>query len=282
MRKVVLLLEQPLDERNYLRFGIQTWLDRDWLVEVWDLTPWAHPAVWRDFVAFRKTLKRFSGYFPIDSAAALVRRLDSCGPVTHFIDLTGESYHSLRAKWPLIRRGVSRVLCALGSIPVPEHPRESGPLRRLVQLVASGPVSTWRWVRNAFFVKVVAARLRADWVIVAGEASARPGGSRATLIRAHNLDYDIYLRLKMSESIATESYAVFIDQDYCFHPEYVYKAMRPLATPQKYFPAVCAGLGAIAAALDVAVRIAAHPRTTYRERGLDYFPGFSDSVWRHS
>jgi len=51
MKKVVILIEQPLDERNYQRFGIQTWLERNWLVEVCDLTPWAHPRVWQSFIA---------------------------------------------------------------------------------------------------------------------------------------------------------------------------------------------------------------------------------------
>ncbi|MBS0418969.1 MAG: hypothetical protein JSR66_14745 [Proteobacteria bacterium] len=274
MNKVVFLLEQVLDERNYSRFGIQTWLDRGWQLEVWDLTPWAHPAVWQDYAASGKRLKQFADYFPIDSARALARRLEGCGSVTHFVDLTGESYHSLRAKWPLLRRGVIRVVCALGSIPVPPRPRESGFARRLMRLIASGPVAIWRRVCNAFFVRVVGACLPADWVIVGGEATSRAGCRGATVIRAHNFDYDIFMRLEKLDSIATESYAVFIDQDYCFHPEYIYKAMQPLASPQRYFPAVCAGLGAIASALGVAVRIAAHPRTTYRERGLDCFPGF--------
>jgi hypothetical protein len=50
MRKTVYLIDQPLDERNYERFGVRVWLERQWALEVWDLTPWAHPAVWQDFI----------------------------------------------------------------------------------------------------------------------------------------------------------------------------------------------------------------------------------------
>ncbi len=35
-KRVVYLIEQPLDERNFQRFGIQAWIDRKWNVEVWD------------------------------------------------------------------------------------------------------------------------------------------------------------------------------------------------------------------------------------------------------
>src|ERR1700722_15287885 len=120
MSKIVYLIEQPLDERNFDRFGIQKWIDRNWVVEVWDLTPMEHPRVWSDFIESQSKLKEFAGYFPIASKSQLKSRFSALGVVEHFIDFTGESYGSLRVKAALILKGAKRVICAPGSIPVPD------------------------------------------------------------------------------------------------------------------------------------------------------------------
>ncbi len=57
MRKLVYIISQPFDERNYDRFGIQAWVDKGWHVEVWDLTPWLLPAVWKNFLKNGGVLK---------------------------------------------------------------------------------------------------------------------------------------------------------------------------------------------------------------------------------
>ena len=75
MRRVVYLIDQPFDERNFQRFGIQAWIDRQWNVEVWDLTPWAHPQVWHSFTERGHRLKEFAGYFPVRSRSDFLRRL---------------------------------------------------------------------------------------------------------------------------------------------------------------------------------------------------------------
>jgi hypothetical protein len=274
MRRIIFLIEQPFDDRNYERFGIQTWLRRDWAVEVWDLTPWAHPDVWREFVGYGKQIRRFAGYFPIASARELAARIAESRPIRYFIDLTAENYYATRAKLLLMRTGATRVACAVGSIPVPDRDGMTSLLGRMARVLARGPRGAWRWLSHAFFHKVVARHVTSDWTIVGGQRSIDLARHSRRMIRAHNFDYDIYLELLKSTGTAAGRYAVFIDQDYCFHPEYVYQNIVPLITPERYFPAVCKALTAISAALELDVRVAAHPRSTYEERGLDCFAAF--------
>jgi len=70
---------------------------------------------------------------------------------------------------------------------------------------------------------------------------------------------------------SSDQYAVFIDQDYCFHLEFIYQKTSSVVTAERYFPAVCNGLEAISAALDLEVRIAAHPRASYEQAGKERF-----------
>jgi hypothetical protein len=272
--KVVYLTDQPFDERNYDRFGIQAWVDRNWTVEVWDLTAWANPRMWRDFMAYDRSPRRFGGYFAIASARELALRQRASGAVKYFVDLTGESYHSLRAKVPLARSGAARITCALGSIPIPE-PTHSGSITgKLHKAIALGARGAFEALRDRVFSKAAAALAAPRLIVVAGSTSLTATPSERAIIQAHNFDYDIYLKLAGAADRSGDRYAVFIDQDYCFHPEFTCKESSTTITPGRYFPTVCNGLKAISAALEIQMCVAAHPRATYRQRAGNYFEEF--------
>jgi hypothetical protein len=279
MRKVVFLIDQPLDERNYERFGIRTWLERNWEVEVWDLTPWAQATVWRSFVEFGSKIRDFAGYFAIASRRQLARRLLRAGLIEYFVDLSGQTFQTIRAKLALERAGAVRIVCAGGSMPTPDR-TPLGLMAKLAKVAARGPKGATKWLCDSFFQRLVAPHITTGMAIVSGEQSIADVKNCAEIIRTHNFDYDIYLALSKSTKLAAERYALFIDQDYCFHPEYLYQSIRSVASPEKYFPAVCNGLKVISQALALDVRIAAHPRATYQQRGRDYFEGFRTELGR--
>jgi hypothetical protein len=274
MRKTVYLIEQPLDERNYERFGIQAWIERYWTVEVWDLTPWAHPAVWEHFIEGGQKPQRFAGYLPVASKREFARILSKSEKIDYFIDLTGENYHALRAKLLLKRSGAVRVVCASGSIPLPERNRYKGLLSKIGELAARGPTGSLRWLTNAFCLKVIAPHVTSGLAVVAGQKSIDSAKQCRQVIRAHNFDYDIYLQLVKETQETGGDYLVFIDQDRCFHVEYIYQHSSSTVTPEKYFPVICKGLKRISEALRMEVRVAGHPRATYQKSGVDYFKGF--------
>jgi hypothetical protein len=92
------------------------------------------------------------------------------------------------------------------------------------------------------------------------------------VIKAHNFDYDIYLKLMRSGPVGADDYAVFIDQDYCFHVDMCTAA---IVSAERYFPLICDALEAISAALGLEIRIAAHPRASYERREEPFFRKFS-------
>ena len=272
MKRVVYLIEQPLDERNFERFGIQSWIDRQWDVEVWDITPWAHPRVWEDFNGRGHGLKPFAGYVPIATRGALEAKLRTAATIRYFVDLTGEDFHSVRAKSALKRAGVRRIVCAVGTIPVPD--RDTTLVSRLAKTLSKGPGAAWKRLSAAFFARVVAPRIAADWAVISGTESMTLARSSLGVIKAHNFDYDIYLKLMRSGPVGADDYAVFIDQDCCFHLEYVYMGTPASATAERYFPVICDALEAISAALGLEIRIAAHPRANYVQRNEPFFRKF--------
>jgi hypothetical protein len=274
MRKIIYLIEQPLDERNFDRFGIQHWIDRAWTVEIWDFTPLAHPAVWRDFLASERPLSEFAGYFPIASKSELKTRLRVLGPVDHFVDFTGEGYVTLSVKAALVWKGARRVICAPGSIPAPGDALHPGVLARLRALSAKGAPFAARALAMALARRLLARAIRPALAVVSGENSIAAAGPVEEILKVHSFDYDIYLKVaRHPGGVRGPRYAVFIDQDLCFHPDFLYQGTPFVVTPEKYFPAVCRCLRGISEDLDLQLRIAAHPRARYFQRLADPFEG---------
>jgi hypothetical protein len=274
MRKIIYLIEQPLDERNFDRFGIQTWLDRGWSVEVWDLTPLSHPNVWRAFIESQRKLKHFEGYFPIDTKRSLSARYAALGPTEYFIDLTGDNYRSFMVKRFLVRRGAVRVICAPGSIPAPQSRERNRLVAAIRKAVTRGPMRSIKALCAMIARKLALPLIKPGLAIASGEISSRSVTGSCEILRAHSFDYDIYLELAKVSSPPEQEYAVFIDQDLCFHSDFIYEKLPFVVTPEKYFPAICNALNRISRSLQVGIQIAAHPRSSYERRGLDCYPGF--------
>jgi hypothetical protein len=274
MSTVVYLIDQPLSPRNYDRFGIQTWFDRGWTVKVWDLTPLTQPRTWHGYTRSGQELKEISNCVLLTAPAQLAQCLAEALDVDYYVDFCGDSYYGAWSKLRLSRGGAVRIVCAVGSIPADGAASSSRLVHKVRKAFASGPHRTLKWLVSACLSRMVARWAPPGLIVVSGgDSVARVvHGPGCETLRAHNLDYDAYLRLKASES-ERAPFAVFLDQDLCFHPDYVYEDTPVFVTPDRYFPALCRGLRMISGALGVGMRIAAHPRSNYLQTGMNYFEG---------
>ena len=268
MRKVVFLLDQPFDARNFERFGIEQWRRRGWSIEVWDLTPLVHADVWRSFLQSGRTARCFEGYHQITSADDLRRRLAADGRVDYYVDIAGDTLNGIRAKLHLAWTGAVRIVLAVGSLPVAGSEVKEGRLRRAWKAFQGGPSR----VASAMYGRAVAWLAPPGLVVVSGTNSLRMMARWANreIVKAHNLDYDLYLQF-CAEGQGADAGAVFLDQDFCFHPDYAYDSIPAWATPDRYFATTRSGLETIARALNCHARVAAHPRSTYERDHGDVF-----------
>ncbi|MDD5298986.1 MAG: hypothetical protein PHD65_00670 [Gallionella sp.] len=279
MSKIIYLISQPLDEWNYDRFGVQAWIDRGWDTEVWDLTPWLHPRAWKFFFETGHKLKEFDGYFPITSKSQLNARYAKLGKVECFIDFAGNYFFATWIKIRLSQMGAVRVIDVANSLPLAKDVQKCGVICKLKKVFARSPSALVEWLANKLMDRLAAPFIRPGLVVVSGEKSlnaAISAGYDQEILKAHNLGYDIYLKLAKSIESQTGDYAVFLDQDTCFDPSHLYRGFehRPhYATPEKYFPAICNGLKKISDALEVSLCVAASPRSSYRHSAQDYFQG---------
>jgi len=262
MGKILYLISQPLDSRNYNRFGIQSWLDRGWEVEIWDLTPLAYPVVWDKFLLGQLKLSDFNGYYPLKTLVQLRDKISKLKGVKFFIDLAETDLYSICAIIGLKIRGAVRIIHATGSIP-PYETTFSIKLR-VRQAWQRGRKELLVWLFGKLLASTLSQFLKPGIGIAAGSESIRYVGCAKEVIYAHNLDYDDYLKIKNTIPSETFYGVVFIDQNYCFHPDFHYIGLKSPASPEKYFPAVCHALKSISKHLNTTVCVALHPRSAHR------------------
>jgi hypothetical protein len=104
-----------------------------------------------------------------------------------------------------------------------------------------------------------------DLVVLSGSAGLKDIRAQRTRSRlwAHSLDYDTYLSSRHKEFESGEPYAVFLDEDMSFHPDYDHSGIEPPTAPGNYYPAMSLFFERFERANGVRVIVAAHPRSHY-------------------
>lgn len=282
MRKIVYIISQPLDERNYDRFSIKAWVNKGWHVEIWDFTPWLFPAVWSEFLATGGVLKDYKYYFPLLSECEMKKHSAKIKDFEYVMDFTGNSFYEILIKVKFKLFGVKRVVFVVGSHPAPvegevyelhKFKQVSFFLNSFKKVLLKLSRLSAAQLGEIFFRKITEFYIRPNFIVTSGKKSIPSRVDIAKIIKAHSLDYDIFMQLRETTNESAKNYAVFIDQDYCFHLDFLCLDIPFFATPEKYFPAICNGLRTISHVLDVNLQVAAHPRSSYQRRVPSYFEG---------
>ena len=265
MKKILFLIEQPFDERNYDRFGIQTWIDSGWRIEVWDLTPLHFPHYWLQFFEGGKKIKYFEGYYPISSKSQLEELCNNTLKVDYFVNFLGSNQSPWVIRY-LHGVGGEMIECINNITPTSSdfHRNKRVHLfwRRLKVVISLGPVIAAKRLLRRFLGLMTHGKIQPSLVLVSGQMSIRsfPVIAGQRIIRTHSFDYDIYLKLVKFPKKYMNSYALFVDQDLAFHPEYGVSDIKSYVTPNQYFPILYKGLKRISSALETDIWIAEHPR----------------------
>ncbi|MDA9287267.1 hypothetical protein N9P72_00035 [Amylibacter sp.] len=282
MKKIVYLIEQPLSVWNYNRFGIERWLDRGWNVEVWDLTQLLNPHVFEHFINSGKEIQTFSGYFPIATEQQLENKYKSIRHGAYYLDTIGNGLVHARIKKHLAKMGIMRIMSYLGFNPV-VYPRGGTSnkladriITRLGLLLKEGPLNGILWFINKLRVELASLSFKPKVIVVSGEESIPENVGSASVVNAHNLDYDLFLKLNSTSNffeLIQKPYAVFLDQDVCFHSDWIFGSDELPVKPEDYFPRLCSVLRDVSKNLGYSLCIAGHPRSARNQKYMDCFNG---------
>ena len=267
-KQVIYLISSPLSERDFNRFGIKNWIHKGWKVNVFDFTFFLYPKFWK-FINGDKLSCNFGGLKIFQNINEALAALQSLENKVVFIDFIGFSSAEMRIRKVAQRNGAFvRVL--LGSIPEHESKKNISNIFSLIKR----PIIIFE--KLIFFIQKKLEQIRAkrtipDYLVVGGTKSMLGANNKKTsVIKAHNFDYDFFIKEKQTKLNKKEKFLVFLDEDGPYHSDFIRLGIRPFVTAEKYFPVIDLGLSEIAKSLNLKIKIAAHPRSNYDVKQIKY------------
>ncbi|MEA3493467.1 MAG: hypothetical protein U9R38_03655 [Candidatus Margulisiibacteriota bacterium] len=255
MNKLKILLQTPLTERDYKRFGVELLGSRGIEVSFADMTPLLNP----EYIKNHK-VKR-SQYEMVDLIKSemdfelLVKKCDKDDVL--FIDLIGARNNSYFIYHILENYRIKYASFCANAIPaLPENISIRSLLRRIKSKV----------------INLQPKMYAPSYVLAGGDKylNKRPSPDKHTkFIWAHTLDYDLYLdhRSEDDRSEVEGKYAVFLDEYFPLHPDHLVSGARknPYHDPDEYFTEMNKIFGQFEKKTGIPVVITAHPRSNYEE-----------------
>ncbi len=253
---VLILTEAPFTRRDFDRFGVEL-LRKNFQVSILDCTSWLKPEFW---TKYSKIAYHCPGYKEVHDLDSFVNSLETSAN-TIAIDFLGDCANSATARIELKKRQISRAVFVQGLLPRPK----ASWYQRLSSLFSSNtPRSAIRKLARRAG-RMIHQLPAPDVAMLSGSASlndARVEGA-AHRLWAHSFDYDVYLANQHQEVDGGEPYAVFLDEDMAFHPDYDHSGIEPPTTPARYYPAMNRFFDRFELANGMRVIVSAHPRSQH-------------------
>jgi hypothetical protein len=271
IKKVIFFVESFFTDRDYYRFGMQTFIDNGLEVEVWDFTPFltsnsyqkaSHPGIstWKQRRIF--STKR-------EAISAIAELIPSC----FVVSLIHYNYDTFPLYRMLTKRRIRYCIQAF-ALPISSTPREVAKknikkisnvfkphklMRKIFQMIPF----EWLGIRPADIILATAGKY-----ITSGFAVNK----KSEILWVHSFDYDVFLQERSCDTAVDPKVGVFIDEYLPFHPDYINAEVDPPITPEEYYPLLRRCFDYLEEKNGVRIVIAAHPRSEY-EKHPDYFGG---------
>ena len=273
IKRIIFLITSPFNLWDYRRFGIEIFLQNNFEVEVWDITPILLPTLYDNYIPpdpfdyegltlFRKKNELYSKISILKNNDFIINRIPY-------------NFKSLWIYRALSKSETDYAVFMANALPNTNHGKSKLLiyLKKFKKLFSLSPKE---------ICKKLFPRLPFRWFGVESAKICLAGGEKCLIylyptdvntevLWIHTLDYDLYLKERNSLSIESPI-AVFIDEYLPFHPDYIFIGVKPYVSPDRYYSQLNFFFKLIEDQLGFEVIIAAHPRSHYEELP-DYFEG---------
>ena len=282
IKRVIFIFSTVFNKRDYHRFGFDIIQKRGYEVEAWDFSPW-----WRPKYASNYTVSNpinFGAHKILRTKNEIMKFVSTLSVNDIVIDPWGIINDNLFIKKILYNNGIIYGGFLGGFIPskkkLPNY--ESGikkgyethtSLQKKLYLLAKKTISI---LLNHLFnpTKEVTVKPSHSFIIICGGDKGNQlindfANKPTKIIKTHALDYDRYLEEENSNNHDTnlkDNYALFLDEDVPFHPDYLYHNIKPYCDSEKYYSEINRFFIWFEQKSVMPVIIAAHPRADYKKR----------------
>ncbi|ABE52496.1 hypothetical protein [Methanococcoides burtonii] len=261
IKKLIYLLETPMNERDYKRFGIEILQQNGYEIQFWDVTPIVCPEDYETKLNEPICLEDCILFTSLDDLKVTVSNLDSN---YYIICLIAYRLKSFSVYNVLSKTKLAYCVAMNNALPSAEHKR---------------PSLLYRIKNSNFHQKIDFAfnRIPFKWfgikpanLVLAGGAvsltnNTYPIDETTEILWLHALDYDLYLDELSNPVEDTSEPGVFLDSYLPFHPDFIRTGSPSPATADEYYPLLHDFFNRIESTLDTHMVIAAHPRSRYED-----------------
>jgi hypothetical protein len=267
--KIIYLIGSPFNQRDYERYGVETFIQNGFDVFVWDFTPFLHPQVDRlvippDPIEY-KNFMRFNS--KRDAIAAISKEREDCFVVS-LIPYRINTFSIFRQ---ITKNKLPYSVFISNSIPDPYSNKSKKFLFKKIRRLTPRKLINHLFIKIPFFLFGVSP---ATFALAGGAKSSTKMpliNYKTEVAWIHTLDYDIYLDDKESVQGGAKM-AIFLDAYVPFHPDNIHAGINSPVTPDEYYPLLCKFFNYVEEELGLNVVIAAHPRSHY-DKLPDFFQG---------
>ena len=259
-KKIIYLLDQPLDDFNIERFFINEIEKKGWTVEIWDFTKLYYKLYHQNYYKDRKLLadKRLK---VINSYDDFKNRVSKNTKNTFYFDhlSRGAQFFIYRLRNYLKNKNKKRIVFSLANFPVPIQNKN---FIKLIQ--NNNPKSLIKKLSQRLIIGYYKSCDKPDFYFSGGNFSRKTYLAKAAkhIVDAHNFDFDRYLKLKKKENTEiNKNTAIFIDQDMCFHYDQFARLSKPFVSPKHYFPSLIKFFDNLQKTKKINTKISLHPRS---------------------
>jgi hypothetical protein len=273
--EVVYLIQNPPNERDFARFGIDFMVEKGLETLVLDVTKLSFPDISIPFDVHYNpkcaTIK-ISSYKDL---FAFKDTLEGAKIIFSLVQAHGHGLYNYRMFRLLSRLSTPYLILSCYQYPgwdVDWTKRTF--LKKIKDAIADFQDKD---ILNSFVASIPARMLgigSADYVVFGGRDSDLPNtliDEKTKAIYAHNFDYDLYLKAKeVGGDIVPGATAVFLDQYSPFHQDLLQYGNLHKLNPKNYYDDLNYLFDRVEEKFNIEVVIAAHPRADYSDKPFAY------------
>lgn len=260
---IIIFTEAPLSKRDYDRFGVEI-LSGYFNVHIFDCTSWLIPEYWKKLSHVRHVVSDYNIINDYDDFKRSIKGFEK----TIAIDYLGYCNSAKSIRLVLQELNIPRAVVRCGLNPTPEG------LSKLKRISGQGNIPHKIFNKLYWMIlEIVSPKiLPIDIALLSGKTALNENHIKNSLnkIWAHSFDYELYLKYKNGNENNIKPYAVFLDSDLVFHPEYMVTGEKPLVTIESFYPSINKFFDRFEYVTGLQVIIAAHPRSRYDLRPTLY------------
>ena len=283
-KKIIFFIATVFDKRDFQRFGFEIIEKRGYKVEAWGFSPWHRPKYFKNYKS--PIPIKFDGHRLLKTRKQIEKHLSSLSTNDIVVDVWG-----IINDYPFIQDIIQKKKIPFGNLFSGSIP-DSKPISNIKSTLVSEneKSSKTKKIVKAFYQKILQANsffmpniLNKDkpmmipsFIICGGEKANKSYSDfrnvNIDVIKTHALDYDRYLEeeSKNEKVDIGGNYAIFLDEDVPFHPDYLHHGIEPFCDPQNYYSELNRFFQFFEKSFGFPVLIAAHPRADYSIRGIPF------------